>query len=196
MNDILGIVGSQSTPSKTKTAVEVAVKAATREYKLSADVLHLANYNLDAADGRSLDEYSGDTSRALELIINSKAFVIGTPIYRGSCSGILKNLFDLIPRGKWQSDKAPLEGRAVGLIATGATDHHFLAVSQELGPIASFFGSHQVGSGVYLNASQFNDTQIVDEEAIQRLKRLGKATAELSRYIDESSYLSVLGPQF
>ncbi|HKK46552.1 MAG TPA: NADPH-dependent FMN reductase [Balneolaceae bacterium] len=129
-------------------------------------------------------------------MINSDAFLIGTPVYRGSYSGDLKNLFDLIPRGKWQSPKAPLENRPVGLIATGATDHHYLSIAQEMGPIISFFGSYQVGGGVYVNSSQFEDNQIIDKKIIRRLQMLAKATVELARLIDKSSYLSKLGPQF
>lgn len=196
MSDILGIVGSVSNSSHTKAAVEIALQAAADQFDVNTEILPLAEYKLEMADGRKLGEYTGDTAKALDLIINSKSFIIGTPVYRGSHSGVLKNLFDLIPRGKWQSDEAPLEDRAVGFIATGATDHHYLSVSQELGPIASFFGSHQVGSGVYINSSQFDDNQVVDEDIIQRLETLGKATIELSNAITKSKYLSSLGPQF
>ncbi len=196
MSDLLGIVGSVSTPSKTRAAIEISLQAAEKEFDVNTEVIHLAEYDLDIADGRKLDEYTGDTAEALDLIINSSAFLIGTPVYRGSYSGVLKNLLDLIPRGQWQSDEAPLEDRPLGLIATGATDHHYLSISHELEPIASFFGSHQVGSGVYVNSSQFDDHQITDEEVVARLETLGKATIELSRAVDNSHYLSQLGPQF
>lgn len=196
MSQLLGIVGSPSNPSKTRTAVEIALQAAENEFDIKSEILHLAEYDLEIADGRKVGEFSSDTDQAQQLVIDSDAFLIGTPVYRGSYSGTLKNLFDLIPRGKWQSPEAPLEDRPIGLIATGATDHHYLSVAQELGPIAAFFGSHQVGSGVYVNSSQFSDGQITDEEVIHRLETLGRATIELSRAIDEGSYLSQLGPQF
>ncbi len=196
MSDLLGIVGSVSTPSKTRAAIEISLQAAEEEFDVNTEILHLSEYDLNTADGRKLDEYTGDTADALDLIINSSAFLIGTPVYRGSYSGALKNLFDLIPRGQWQSDEAPLEDRPVGLIATGATDHHYLSISHELEPIASFFGSHQVGSGVYVNSSQFNDYQVTDKEIIARLETLGKATIELSQAVDNAQYLSQLGPQF
>lgn len=196
MSTLLGIVGSPTSPSKTRTAVEIALQAAAEAFDVETEILHLAEYDLDIADGRKVGEFSGDTARAQELVINSDAFLIGTPVYRGSYSGDLKNLFDLIPRGKWQSPEAPLENRPVGLIATGATDHHFLSIAQELGPITSFFGSYQVGGGVYVNSSQFDDYQIADEKILQRLQTLGKATVELAQLVDKSSYLSQLGPQF
>lgn len=196
MSNILGIVGSKSNPSNTRSAVEVALQAAAAEFDVNTEILHFADYNIEIADGRKLDEYTGDTAEAVDLIIKSDAFIIGTPVYRGSYSGLLKNLFDLIPRGKWQSPEAPFENRPVALIATGATDHHFLSISHELGPITSFFGSYPVGSGVYVNHQQVDDHQIVDDDVLKRLQTLGKATVELSRAIDSSSFLSQLGPQF
>lgn len=196
MNQLLGIVGSPSNPSKTRSAVEVALQSAEDEFEIKTEILHLAEYDLEIADGRKVGEFSSDTNRAQQLVIDSDAFLIGTPVYRGSYSGVLKNLLDLIPRGKWQSTEAPLEDRPVGLIATGATNHHYLSIAQELGPILSFFGAHQVGSGVYVKNPQFNDYQITDDEVIHRLETLGKATIELAHAIDKSSYLSHLGPQF
>jgi FMN reductase len=196
MADLVGIVGSVSNPSNTRAAVEIALQAAADEFGLSTEILHLAEYDLEIADGRKLDQYTGDTAKALDLIIDSEAFIIGTPVYRGSYSGALKNLFDLIPRGMWQADVAPLENRAVALIATGATAHHYLSVAQELGPVLDFFGAHRVGSGVYAESSHFEDHRITDGKVTERLQTLGKATVELSRAISAGSYLSALGPQF
>lgn len=196
MNDLLGIVGSISNPSNTRSAVEIALKSAEETFGVTTKLLHLAEHEIDVADGRKLEEYTGDTADALQQIIDSKAFIVGTPVYRGSYSGLLKNLFDLIPRGMWQADVAPLENRAVGLIATGATAHHYLSVAQELGPVFSFFGSHAVGSGVYGESSQFENKQVADPELKQRLQTLGNATVELSLAIEKGAWLSKLGPQF
>jgi len=137
---LLGIVGSVSADSRTRTAVEVALDAAVDRHDIETDVLHLADYDLATADGRGIDNYEGDTAEALELIVEADAYVVGTPVYRGSYSGALKNLLDMVPRGQWQGDVAPFENAAVGLVATGATDHHFLAVDQELRPAFAFFG--------------------------------------------------------
>ncbi|HYW33792.1 MAG TPA: NAD(P)H-dependent oxidoreductase, partial [Balneolaceae bacterium] len=175
---------------------EVALRAASKTYGVDTEILHLAEYDLQTADGRKLDAYTGDTARALERIINSKSYIIGTPVYRGSYSGVLKNLFDMIPRGMWQAEVAPLADKAVGLVVTGATAHHFLSVSQELGPVLSFFGSYPVGSGVYGESADFEDYEVVNTEVQTRLQNLGKATIELSRAIDESDYLRDFGPQF
>lgn len=197
MSDVLGIVGSRSQPSSTRAAVEVALDAAETERGVDTEVLHLAEYDLDPADGRPLKDYTGDTAKALERIIDSSAYVIGTPVYRASYSGVLKNLLDMIPRGMWQADVAPLADSAVGLVGTGATPHHYLVVEKELAPVLSFFGAHLVGSGVYAHGDHYGDDHTLTDDMVrERLRTLGAATVDLHRAIDDSDALSELGPQF
>jgi len=198
MTDLLGVVGSVSSPSKTKTAVSVALEAATEAYEIDTKLLHLGEYDLVTADGRRLEEYEGDTAAVLDAIVESDAYVFGTPVYRASYSGLLKNLLDMIPRGEWQADVAPLENSAIGLVATGATDHHYLTVDTELRPVMAFFGAHVVG-GAYLQSDHFTDQdseyEIGDDEHRERLETLGQATTELAQVINENKGLSSLGPQ-
>lgn len=196
MADLLGIVGSVSNPSKTRAAVETALDAARRDEGVEVDVLHLAEYNIVTADGRKVEDYEGDTADALDLIIQSEAYVVGTPVYRAAYSGALKNLFDMVPRGMWQADVAPFENSAVGLVATGATPHHYLSVEKELAPVMSFFGAHVVGSGIYADSSDFDDYEVVDGKVKDRLETLGRGTVHLARAIKESEALGSLGPQF
>lgn len=193
---LLGIVGSVSEGSRTRAAVETALEAAADADDVTTEILHLAEYDLDTADGRQLDDYTGDTADALELIVESDAYVVGSPVYRASYSGALKNLFDMVPRGMWQADVAPFEDSAVGLVATGATPHHYLAIDEQLRPVMAFFGAHTVGGGVYAHDDQFEDSRVVDDDVAARLERLGRATVELSQSIDRSEHLSELGPQF
>lgn len=203
MTTLLGIVGSVSEASKTRSAVEVALDAAAEGYGddaesggVETDLLHLAEYDLVTADGRGLDAYEGDTAAALEKIVAADAYVVGTPIYRGSLSGALKNLFDMVPRGMWQADVAPFEGAAIGLVATGATNHHYLAVDHELRPIFGFFGAHTVGGSVYATDDHFDDETVTDDGIRDRLADLGRATVELDRAVGDADALDRLGPQF
>ena len=190
---LLGIVGSVSADSRTRTAVELVLEASD-EYGVETELLHLADYDLATADGRGIDNYEGDTADALALIVEADAYVVGTPVYRGSYSGVLKNLLDMVPRGQWQGDVAPFENAAVGLLATGATDHHFLAVDQELRPAFAFFGAHTVGGAAYATDDDFEDGDLVEETIRERLATLGEATVELAAAIDESDALGDLGP--
>ena len=194
---VLGIVGSVTDDSRTQRAIETALEGAEGESEdVETDVLHLAEYDLQTADGRGIEEYEGDTAAALDLVSESDAYVIGSPVYRAAYSGALKNLFDMIPRGMWQADVAPLANSAVGLVATGATDHHYLSIDEELRPVMSFFGAHTLGGSVYANDDHFEDREVVDEDVRDRLEMLGAATLEQAWSIEQSSYLSELGPQF
>ena len=190
---LLGIVGSVSADSRTRTAVELVLEAADED-GVETELLHLADYDLATADGLGIDNYEGDTADALALIVEADAYVVGTPVYRGSYSGVLKNLLDMVPRGQWQGDVAPFENAAVGLLATGATDHHFLAVDQELRPAFAFFGAHTVGGAAYATDDDFEDGDLVEETIRERLATLGEATVELAAAIDESDALGDLGP--
>lgn len=193
MPTLLGIVGSPTTPSKTRTAVERALAAVDDE--VSTELLHLAEYDLERADGRTLEEYGGDTAAAIERIVEGDAYLIGTPVYRGTYAGGLKNLLDLVPRGGWQADAAPLANSAVGLVATAATPNHYLAIDDGLRPLLAFFGAHVVGSSVFLTDDQFADAALVDDRAHERLGALGRATIALARAIEDRPALSALDPQ-
>ncbi|TKX57109.1 NADPH-dependent oxidoreductase [Halorubrum sp. SS5] len=191
---LLGIVGSVATDSRTRTAIEVALDAAAQSHDVTTEILHLADYDLATADGRGIENHEGDTAEALDQIVEADAYLVGTPVYRGSYSGALKNLLDMIPRGEWQGDVAPFENAAVGLVATGATDHHFLAVDQELRPAFAFFGAHTVGGATYATDTDFEDGELVNEAVRERLATLGNATVELAAAIEESAALRSLGP--
>jgi FMN reductase len=144
-----------------------------------------------------LAQYEGDTATVLDAIVDADAYLVGTPVYRASYSGVLKNLLDMVPRGQWQADVAPLADSAVGLVATGATAHHYLTVDTELRPLMAFFGA-RVAGGSYLHGDHFEgdeDYRVVDEEMTERLETLGAATVELSRATADSEALGSLGPQ-
>jgi len=198
MVDLLGIVGSVSSPSKTRTAVELALNAAAGKQDVETDIVHLGEYDVITADGRPLEDYTADTGEVLDAIAASDAYLFGTPVYRASYSGILKNLLDMIPRGRWQADIAPLENSAVSLVATGASPHHYLTVDTELRPVMAFFGA-QVAGGAYLHDAHFesgdDEYRVVDDDLAERLETLGSATVELSRAVERSEALSSLGPQ-
>jgi FMN reductase len=191
---VLGLSGSITDGSKTETAVEQALAGAAA-HGVDTELVHLGDYDIVEADGRSLDAYEGDTAAVLDAIVDADAYVIGSPVYRASYSGVLKNLFDMIPRGMWQADVAPLESAAVGLVATGATPHHYLMVDQELRPVMGFFGACTVG-GVYAHGDQFEDGAIVDDDITGRLTSLGGAVVDVGEALATSDSMAALGPQF
>ena len=130
---LLGVSGSPSVASKTLTAVALAVEHARASYPdVSAEVLNLRDHDVQFSDGRDPATYEGDTRTVIDTVLAADALVVGTPMYRGGYTGRLKNLFDVLPNDA-------LEGKPVGLVATGGTDHHFLAIEHELKPVVGFF---------------------------------------------------------
>jgi FMN reductase len=162
---LLAISGSPSSPSKTVTALEVALRRAAEHPDVTASLLALRDHDVVFCDGRDPADYTGDTRKVIDQVIDADAVIVGTPMYRGGYTGRLKNLFDVLPNDA-------LEGKAVGLVATGGTDHHYLAVEHELKPLVGFFRAWPVPGAVYANNTHFSGDQLVDDDVREQLQDL------------------------
>ncbi len=128
---LLGLSGGMS--QHTIVAIEKALEFAHKhDDSIAIEALNINDCDIQYCDGRNPSEYGGDAKLVIEKIINADALIIGTPMYRGSYTGRLKNVFDILPNDA-------LMGKPVGLIATGGSDHHYLALEQELRPLLIFF---------------------------------------------------------
>ena len=112
-------------------------------------------------------------------------FLIATPIFRASFTAALKNLLDLVP-------VEGLMGKVCGLVAMGATDHHYLAVDGQLRPVLAWFGAHLVPGAVYLQSRQFQEGRLADPEAIAGLRSLVNAVITMQKVVTENS--GTMGP--
>ena len=171
---LLGISGSLSKHSKTGIAVNKALEFAKEfDESLETELVSLSDYDLVFCDGRNPDLYIGDTRRLIDKVTDADVYIIGSPIYRGTFTGALKNLFDLIPNDA-------LKGKAVGIIATGGSNHHFLAIEHHFKPIFGYFNAYTVPAGVYVNNSHYNNGELTDTEILERLEKLSNQTVRLS----------------
>jgi FMN reductase len=171
---LLGISGSPTAQSKTLIAVTKAIEYAQAAYPdISADVLNPRDHDVQFCDGRDPADYEGDARMIIDRVVAADALIIGTPMYRGSYTGVLKNVFDLLPNDA-------MEGKPVGLIATGGTDHHFLAIEHELKPVIGFFYAHAIPGGVYVNNEHYSGGDLVDEGILERLRDLAVAVVEFA----------------
>jgi FMN reductase len=172
--DLLAISGSPSSPSKTVLALEAALDRATEHDGVTASLLNLRELDLVFCDGRDPAGYTGPTRAAIDRVVAADALVVGTPMYRGGYTGRLKNLFDLLPNDA-------LEGKPVGLVATGGTDHHYLALEHELKPLVGFFRAWAVPGSVYANNTHFSEGELVDEGVRARLHELTDTVVAFAR---------------
>ncbi|WP_257009757.1 NADPH-dependent FMN reductase [Evansella halocellulosilytica] len=112
---LVGLCGSLTKNSKTLLAVKKAVNDAKQfDSSIESENIHLHNYKLDFCDGRDPSDYEGDTHTVIEKIVEADAYIIGTPVYRESLTGALKNVFDLIPNDSFR-------GKVIGFIASGGS---------------------------------------------------------------------------
>ncbi len=170
---LLGISGSLTKGGSTRTVIDYALQAAQEQYpEITTAVLDLRDVAISFCDGRPLPEYTDDTPQVVERIQAADAYVIGSPMYRGSYTGSLKNLLDHVP-------VEALMGKVAGLIATAATDHHYLGIDQELRPVLMWFNLHLVPGSVYVRSNQLQGKEITDEQVRGHLRQLGEAVVAL-----------------
>lgn len=180
---LLAINGSLTpSPSRTRVVLDVALASAEAlDSEVDTDVLELRDIDLQFCDGRAPENYNADTRAALALIEAADAYLVATPIYRASYTGALKNLFDLVPNDPNGND--PLRGKAVGLLATGGSDHHFLVLEHQLRPLFGFFGAQTVGRAVYATPQDFNPAKQVEGKLLGELQRLGEKVVILAKFL-------------
>jgi NAD(P)H-dependent FMN reductase len=177
---LLGISGSLTKGGSTRAVIDTALQVAKTRYPdITTDVLDLRDVALSFCDGRPLSEYLDDTPKAVARIQAADAYIIGTPIYRGSYTGSLKNLLDHVP-------VEAMMGKVAGLIVNGATDHHYLSIDQELRPVLMWFNLHLVPGSVYVRGNQMQGTTIVDEQVQEHVRLLGEAVVDLSQRLTGS----------
>src|SRR5690606_42012398 len=170
---LLAVNGSVTRHSRTGTLLRTVLDGAAKAHpEIETELLELAEYRLDFCDGRDPWAYAGDTAEVIRKVVEADALIVGTPVYRASFTGALKNLLDLIPNDA-------LAGKAVGLVATGGSDHHLLALEYALRPVISYFRAHTVPGTVYAQNAHFDaGKELVDPEVRWRARseerRVGK----------------------
>lgn len=176
---LVGISGSLSRNSKTELVIRTALQFAEEAGKPDTEIIALSDYDLVFCDGRNPDDYEGDTRTVIDKITGADALIVGSPIYRGTYTGALKNLFDLIPNDA-------LKGKAVGIVATGGSDHHFLAIEHQFKPLLGFFNAYAIPGGVYASNRHFENGTLVDENVLTRLNKLSGELIRLASLLNRN----------
>jgi FMN reductase len=154
MTAFLAVVGSVTPPGRLHAAIADAVEAAGARPNVSASLLNLAEYRISFADGRPLDRFSDDTAVVVQRLGAADIVLLASPVYRGSFTGALKNLLDLAPL-------ETLRDKPVGIVAMGATLHHYLGVDWHLRAVLAWFGALVAPTSVYLEPGHFHGGRLV-----------------------------------
>ena len=86
-------------------------------------------------------------------------------MYRASFTGALKNLLDLTPL-------ETLRAKPIGIVAMGASPHHYLGVDWHLRAVLAWFGALVAPTSVYLESAHFQNGRLADPGAIAALGEL------------------------
>jgi FMN reductase len=150
---LLAVLGSSTPPGRLHRALAQALDRsheALRELDADTRLIDLSELRLSFADDRDPRELDDDTPAVIEAIEEADTLLFATPIYRGSMTATLKNVFDLLP-------VPALEGKVVALASMGGSDHHFLGADRHLRDVLGFFGALVTPVSVYLTAGDFDD---------------------------------------
>ena len=172
MITIVGILGSATPPGRLSHAIEEALgRAATRGHR--ATLVNLGTLNLGWADARTLSERGDDAEAVCNQVALADAVLFASPVYRASFTGVLKNLLDLVP-------VEALLAKPCGIVAMGATQHHYLGVESHLRDVLAWFGALVSPSNVYLSSSDFLDG-VPTERAAAQLDSLVESLVSLTQ---------------
>jgi len=191
--NLLGLSGSpaKNAASRTLNAVKQTIEYAHQlDPSISLETINVRDMDIELCDGRDPALYEGDTKSLIDKIVAADALILGTPVYRGSYTGILKNVFDVIPNDA-------LVGKPVGIVVTGSTQHHYLSIEHEIKPLLGFFHAQALPGGVYLTPEHFNDRVLVDEGALERLNQLATSIIQFVKHIpnDRKALTGASGPE-
>ena len=176
------VVGAVTRPGRLNKAAGWTVDNARKlGPDVTTDMINLGEYKISFADGRPAADYGDDTGAVVERIASSDAVIFASPVYRGSFTGSLKNLLDQLPI-------ETLMGKPVGIVAMGATPHHFLGVDWHLRDVLAWFGAIVAPTSVYLASADFVDGQLT-ESAKQDLNDLADAIIKLKQVATPGSFL-------
>jgi FMN reductase/FAD reductase [NAD(P)H] len=165
---LLGISGT-ITGSKTKIIVEKVLGEVKKHHpEVEVELLDLKQFDVQFCDGRDPSTYTGDTKKVIDIVKEADFYVIGTPIFQGSITGALKNLFDLVPPQDFRH-------KVMGFVATGGTYQHYLVIENQLKPIAGYLRAYVAPGFVYAHNDHFNTkNEIIDEDVLRRITSLSE----------------------
>ncbi|WP_345800944.1 NAD(P)H-dependent oxidoreductase [Microbacterium sp. AZCO] len=171
---VTAVSGSLRAPGSTSVLLEGILTRIARDREVDAEVIELSSLAVDIAAALTGAERSAALQSALERLGRSDLVVVGTPIYRGSYTGLFKSFFDLVHQDA-------LEGVPVLLAAGGGNDQHTLAIDHELRPLFAFFRALAAPVGVYARPTDYSDGRIASDSLVTQIERAVDASLPLIR---------------
>jgi FMN reductase len=178
---IVGIGGTAATESSTETALTLALAAAERggaRTKLFGSQTLAALPHYLTATSRTSDH----ARELLEYVRKADGFIIASPGYHGSISGIVKNAIDYVEETATDS-RVYLDGLPVGLIATA---YGWQAATSTLATLRSIVHALRgwptpLGAAVNCSGGILKRGQCSDPRALAQLELVGQQVCQFTR---------------
>ena len=161
----VGFAGSSSRPSRTRNLVETIATTAAERIGAKTTIYDLNE--IHPSLGSTLDPKSApaDLVALIEAITTADVLIVGSPVYKGTYSGLFKHLFDLI-------EPKALKDKPVVLAATGGSERHALVLDHGLRPLFAFFSADIVATGVYATEADFTEYRPSSTSLVSRIDRV------------------------
>ena len=161
---IVGISGGLTALSRTRALVEFVVKQALSPLPLEVNLIDVADLVPELGLTRTREEAPPLLEAVLEKVEMADLLVVGTPIYNGSYTGLLKHLLDLLAVSN-------AEERVAIIVATDPGDCNSLVLEHSLRPLLNLLGYRTVPTAVYARDSDFVNLWVAEEAVITRARR-------------------------
>ncbi|UTF55775.1 NADPH-dependent FMN reductase [Natronosalvus rutilus] len=168
---VVAVPGSRRDGSYTRRALEEALDASEAAGG-TAELLDLANLQLPPLDPSTDPPEDSETVR--RTIREADAVILGTPLYHGSYSGVLKNALDYCGFDEFEDTTVGLLVVSGGAFPTPALDH-LRAVCRSLN---AWVLPHQ--AAVPRARSAFDESGFTDDDLRDRVRTLGTRAVEFA----------------
>ncbi|MBD2749573.1 NAD(P)H-dependent oxidoreductase [Microvirga sp. BT688] len=158
MPEIVAVVGSPTPHSRTRNLVTDILARIAGVTGAAARLVDIAEL-VPSLMVRSREETSPVLEEALRAVERAHLLLIGTPVYKGSYTGLFKHFIDLV-------DYRSLAGVPVGLLAMGGSDRHALVIDHQLRPLFGFFNAQMLPTGVFVSERSYADG-FIDDPVLQ-----------------------------
>jgi FMN reductase len=190
----LGVAASHSTTSRTRQLLDAVLYEASGHAGVTTSIVTLADRSFPPVEGTRAGERPNGARETLLAIDEADAVVFGMPVYRGSIPGSLKRLLDLMLRGRDDAKAHSLRAKPVAVVATGASEHHSIAIDDLTAVLRETSAAHVVSPGVYASADGFEGGSLTCALARRTAVQTGSALVDVYRAIATSRSLAESEP--
>ena len=168
---ILAVIASQAGGNTDRLVRRVLEAAGEGPGAVEIETIHLGAGPLDPARAEGY----------MQSLAAAGGVVLGTPMFRSTYAAVLKEFLERVPRGgPPERFDGPLRAKAVAIVATGGSHHHFLGADPLIAVLVRYFGAYVVPPVLYGVIRSGGDGTL-EPALVDDATRFGRALAALGR---------------